>query len=175
MPLSRDPARRAAQLANLRNAPPAPLGNRRTVRHGGTARVVAARLDEKVREVFDALALDAPLRDADGGLPAADTMQVRLLAECLCRLDDVSAYLRSFGLFDERTRQPRPALEVEQRLRREAADYLDAMGMSPRARAKLGLVLARTVDMATAMSEPDPDRRAELLRQAGVPVDEDAS
>ena len=60
MPLSRDPSARRVQLANLRSAPPAPVGNRRTVRHGGTAQVVTARLDEKVREVFDALAIDAP-------------------------------------------------------------------------------------------------------------------
>jgi hypothetical protein len=35
-------------------------------------------------------------------------------------------------------------------------------------RARLGLDLARGIDLASAMSEPDDERRAELLRQAGV-------
>ena len=49
-----------------------------------------------------------------------------------------------------------------------ASDYLDALGMTPQSRAKLGLDLARTTDLATAMSEPNDDRRAELLREAGI-------
>ena len=53
-------------------------------------------------------------------------------------------------------------------MRREAADYLDALGMTPKSRAKLGLDLQRTVDLASAMSEPDAERRAELLREAGI-------
>ncbi|MGH2993753.1 MAG: hypothetical protein ACRDL1_09475 [Solirubrobacterales bacterium] len=40
--------------------------------------------------------------------------------------------------------------------------------MNPRDRAAHGLDLARRIDLASAMSEPDPDRRAELLREAGV-------
>jgi len=39
--------------------------------------------------------------------------------------------------------------------------------MTPRSRARLGLDLARTTDLATAMSESDPDRRARLLAEAG--------
>jgi hypothetical protein len=59
-------------------------------------------------------------------------------------------------------------------MRREASDYLDALGMTPNSRAKLGLDLQRTVDLASAMSEPDDARRAELLREAGI-EDEDGS
>ncbi len=47
-------------------------------------------------------------------------------------------------------------------------DQLDALGMTPRSRAKLGLDLARAADLATAMSEPDPVKRERLLREAGV-------
>src|SRR4051812_10862035 len=87
--LSKDPAKRAAQLGNLGLTSAEP-GNRRAVTHGAYARVAAERLDAKVFEVFDALAEDAPLRDRDGALPAADTVAVRMLAEALCRLEDVS-------------------------------------------------------------------------------------
>jgi hypothetical protein len=42
------------------------------------------------------------------------------------------------------------------------------LGMTPASRAKLGLNLAKTVDLATALSHPDPERRAELMREAGL-------
>ena len=43
-----------------------------TSSHGAYAEVARERLDAKAGEVFDALRADAPLRDLDGGLPAAD-------------------------------------------------------------------------------------------------------
>lgn len=157
--LSSDPERRQAQLANLRRAknqrPDQP-----NLSHGGYAAVAAARMDAKATEVFAALAADAPLKE-NGGLPAADAALVRLAAECLCRLEDVTANVRDFGLFEQRGRrkgQIRPVVELEGRLRREAVGYLEQLGMTPAARAKLGLDLARTRDLAEEMSglEGDP-------------------
>ena len=37
-----------------------------------------------------------------------------------------------------------------------------------------GFDAARTIDLASAMSEPDDERRAELLREAGLDEEEDA-
>jgi Phage terminase, small subunit len=166
VPLSNRPAARARQLANLSARPPAPPpGNQRARRHGGYAAVAVARLDAKVREVFDALALDAPLRDADDDLPAADAAMVRLAAEALCRLEDVSAHVRDHGIIDAKGRV-RPAVELEGRLRREAADYLESLGMSPRSRARLGLDVARGFDLAQAMAADAELERRE--REAGV-------
>lgn len=172
-PLSGDSQRRGRQLANLRRggAPPAPKGNRRHVSHGGYAQVAAGRLDTKTLEVFGALAADAPLRDVDGGLPAHDGALVRLAADVLCRLDDVSTFLRDRGWLDADGQPRESILDLERRLRAEAADHLDALGCTPRARAKLGLDLARTVDAATALSEPDPNRRRDLMTQAGLLTD----
>jgi hypothetical protein len=90
----------------------------------------------------------------------------------LCRLDDVNAYLAARGYLDGNG-NVRPAAELAGRMRREASDYLDALGMTPKSRAKLGLDLQRTVDLASAMSEPDDKRRAGLLREAGVPEDDE--
>ena len=101
MPLSPEPRKRARQLANLRSAPPAPRGNRRGVEHGGYAEIARDRLEEKQRQVFDALSADAPLRDARDELPRHDAAQVALLGEVLCRLDDVNAYLSARGYLDE--------------------------------------------------------------------------
>ena len=130
---------------------------RRALSHGAYARIALDRLEAKVAEVFEALGEDAPLRGPDGRLPAHDAVQVRLLAECLCRLDDIGANIREYGLRDQKTKAIRPAVEIESKLRREAADYLDAMGMTPRSRAKLGLDLQRGFDVALDWAEEGED------------------
>jgi len=158
--LSSDPRRRSRQLANLRRggAPPAPAGNQRHKTHGAFAVIAAARLETKTREVFDALAQDAPLRDKDGGLPREDTVAVLMLAKALCRLEDVEQYLTLNGLVDGEG-EIRPAVDHERRLRAEVGDALDALGMTPRARAKLGLDVARAAEfsLAQAMSSTGDD------------------
>lgn len=171
MPLSSDPDKRANQLANLTPAPPpAPLGNGRSRRHGGYSTVAAERLAPRAAAIYSALSIDAPLRDQSGELPAADAGIVQLLAQALCRLEDVTGYIEETGWLDQSTGEPRTAvLEIERRLQAMAAGFMDRLGMTPTSRAKLGLDLTRTVDLAQAMSCEDPVRRAELLRQAGVP------
>jgi hypothetical protein len=123
------------------------------VKHGAYARVAAEALDEKTRTIYDALAADAPLRADDGGLPSHDAVQVRLLADVLCRLDSVGAWLAGRWASDE----GRPVLEVESKLRREAADYLDALGMTPRSRARLGIDVRRAqgFDLARVWADED--------------------
>jgi hypothetical protein len=144
MPLSADPEKRATQLANLRNAPAAPDGNQRAIKHGAYRAVLdAADLHEAEQRIFAALAEDAPVRD-HGQLPAADTAAVRLLADVLVRLDDLRAYLRRRGIEDGKGRLRTSALDLERRLRIEAADHAAALGMTPRSRAALGLDLVRT-------------------------------
>ncbi len=172
--LSKDPEKRARQLANLKPGPPAAQRNKLGVTHGGYARVVRARLDAKVRDVYDALSQDVPVQGPGGGVPAADSPLLRLLATLLCRLEDVEQHIAMFGAFDPKTREARRVLDVEAQLRGQAADFLDRLGMSPRSRARLGLDLMRQADLASAMSEPDPERRAELMREAGLPTEEDA-
>jgi hypothetical protein len=54
-------------------------------------------------------------------------------------------------------------LELEGRLRREAGDFLEAMGMSPRSRAKLGLDLARTQTFDLAKHWADGDDQADVI------------
>ena len=62
----------------------------------------------------------------------------------------------------------RSAARWESKLTAQAVGMMDKLGMSPTSRAKLGLNLARTTSLAEATSEPNPQRRTELLRQAGV-------
>jgi hypothetical protein len=85
-------------LKNLQKpgAPPvhrAEAGNRNAVTHGGHESPHRERLQAKEREVFDALAADAPVRALDGSLPRHDAAMVTLLAVVLCRLENVGSYL----------------------------------------------------------------------------------
>lgn len=148
-PLSRDPQARARQLANLRpGAGAAGPGDQRRLLHGAYIAVLdAADLAAAERAVLDALAEDAPVRDPDGSLPAADMAAVRLLADSLVRLDGVRDFLRRRGVEDEKGGLRESVLDLERRLRVEAADHAAALGMTPRSRAALGLDLARTASV----------------------------
>lgn len=152
-PLSSDPEKAAIQKANLRRGGPVQPGNAHRRSHGGYAAVAAEQMEAKAREVYESLADDAPLRDSAGELPAADTMVVRLLAECLCRLESVGSDVRDHGWKDRKTGEPRPVVELESRLRAEALALARELGMTPAARAKLGLDLVR-------LGPPAEDNRA---------------
>ncbi len=109
-------------------------------------------MDGKARAIYSALAAEAPLRDAGGGLPAADRTAVELLALCLARLESIARWLELHGLLDPDSGEPRAAVDLERRLRVEAADHAAALGLTPRARVALGLDLQRGFDLAQAMS-----------------------
>ena len=143
MPLSRDPAARARQLANLRRSgPPAPSGNQFARRHGAYARLAAEELEGKTREIFDALAADAPVRTPDGALPAPDALVVRLLAECLVRRERVHTETLKHGL-ENRDGSLRGIAAFGLRLDEQALALCRELGLTPAARAKLGVDLVR--------------------------------
>jgi hypothetical protein len=152
MPTSRDPGRRQRQLANLRRGgPPAPLGNQRAVVHGAYARILEHELEEKTAELFAALAADAPVRADDGGLPSHDAVVVGMFAEVLVRRERVRREELLHGL-ETRDGRIRGVVEYGLRLDAQALEYAKELGMTPAARAKLGLDLAR---VATAQDRLD--------------------
>jgi hypothetical protein len=83
MPLSRDPEKRARQLANLRPAPAAPAGHSRSLVLGGRAEVLFRDVSDEIRELLDVLGELAPVRDPDGSLPVADAVAVERAARAL--------------------------------------------------------------------------------------------
>jgi len=177
MPLSRDPAARARQLANLTRRPPAPpRGNGRALRHGAHARkATLIRAGSWAALILAELEAEAPLRDEDGALPAADRQLVELLASALARLEAVSGWLELRPAVDELGREW-PAEQAAHRLRLECARYLEALGMSPTSRAALGLNIALT-ESATprVIGADEPERRERilaLLSAATAPPDE---
>jgi hypothetical protein len=123
--------------------PAAPLGNTWTVTHGFRSEALVKDVEAGVRELMDALAESAPVREADGSLPAADAVAIETAARALKRWRSVSAWCDLHGRVDEKGEVKSAAryeLEGERALQRA----LDNLGMSPMARSKLGLNLART-------------------------------
>lgn len=180
MPLSGDKAKRARQLANLRPAPPAPpAGNTRAVRHGAYSDALLRDVDGEVRELLDALADAAPVRDPDGSLPAADAIAVERAARALKRWRTLADWLDVHGRLTDDD-DVKPAAELELRAERELAAALDALGMTPTSRAKLGLTLQRAATSAEEAAEARAarerlDARWDAIDAEGEEVDDDGA
>ncbi len=170
-PMGGGGARNPNSLANLRRggAPPAPPGGHpAVVKHGAFRTIPRDQLDAEIEAIYRALADSAPVRDSDGGLPKADEAAVEVAARALKRWRGVVAWCETFGRFEEHTGAMKPAAEYELQTERALKAALADLGLDPTARAKLGLDLIRGVDLATAMSHPDPEVRARLLSEAGL-------
>ena len=63
-------------------------------------------------------------------------------------------WLNKHGPVDEKG-QPRPALEVLIKVERALLEHLRELGMTPASRAKLGVDVARTFDLARALADVD--------------------
>jgi hypothetical protein len=159
MPLSSDPDRRRAQLANLRRGgPPPEPGNRRALRHGAFATIPRDQLGEELREIYEALAASAPLRGEDGGLPVADEAAVEVAARALKRWRAVWLWCETFGRFEERTGARKPAADYELDCERALARALGVLGLDPTSRSKLGLDLARGEATLAELMAADAER-----------------
>jgi hypothetical protein len=116
-------------------------GLQRAAKHGAYAAIAARELSDKVREVYDAISADAPVKD-QGTLPAADTVIVRQLAETLVRRERVRESELRHGI-EAPDGKLRGVVEFGLRLDGHIAKLCDAIGLTPRSRAALGLELAR--------------------------------
>lgn len=151
-PISRDPDARARQIAALRKggAPPAPKGNQHRRTHGAYAQLVEGVLDARIDRIRLALTEDSPLSNA------ADDAMIHQLAELMHRRDQVSANLTAFGLF-EKDGSERPAVALYLRFANAALDHAEAMGMTARSRARLGLDVVRAQGLVDLMANADTD------------------
>lgn len=165
-----------ASLANLkRGEQPAPTGNRRALRHGGYSEALVADVSAEVRELMDALGDAAPVRDPDGSLPAADVVAVERAARLLRRYRKLEAWLDLYGELDERTGEVKPAARLAGEVGTSLDRALDALGMTPTSRGKLGLDLARTVDLAQEWARESGDAAGDGDAQRDAGGDESGS
>lgn len=149
-------------------APPPAKGSARALQSGAYVRSDTGLifLAESVEEINSVLAQHAPVFDH------ADDVARLTVARLLAQTRQVAEWLDEHGPLDARGK-PRPALGKLESLSNSLLKHLAQLGLTTKARADLGLSIARTVDLATAMSERDPEKRRDLLRQAGVPVEAD--
>lgn len=136
--ISKDPVKAANQRANLRVGG-SNLGRTRT--HGLFAALTREEMDAKTREIFDALSDSAPVKDGDA-LPAADAPVVADLAKQLVLRDRVLGFVYRKG-FEDDDGNPRSVLGDLAKLNANVLNGFEALGMTPRSRARLGLDLQR--------------------------------
>jgi len=148
MPLSKRPSARRKQLSNLRVNNPAGVANMRARTHGARAKPPSLRLESIEAELLAAL----PVRTPAGEAPIHDRPMVSVAATVIARLQRVTAWLDEHGGELTRGGRVRAAAQYEMELSTRAANLLDRLGCSPMSRAKLGLTLAQTRDLAQEMS-----------------------
>jgi len=137
------------------------------VKHGAKAVVPVDRVEEKARQI-DHLLAEVPVLAPDGRPLIHDRGVIEMLATVRCRLDDIDAYISQHGVINPKTGKPHSAALWERRLQSHALKLEKELGLTPLARSKLGLNLARTADLAMAMSNPDPEKRAKQLGELGI-------
>lgn len=176
MPLSEDPLARAQQLANLQPAPAAPAGNDRAVTHGGYKPIARDDLSAEMQVFYAAFASVVPVRsntDPDQVAPA-DEAAVEVCARAFQRWRRVGAWVEEHGEIDEASGAERPAARFELACERALHRALDTLGLSPKSRLRLGVRLMQAAaDLSRAMSETDPDKRRQMMLDAGVDPDDD--
>jgi P27 family predicted phage terminase small subunit len=122
----------------------------------------------KEAEIVEALAEAAPVRASNGELPSHDIFAVKLLAQEWVRYENMSVYLSEHGWADEKGELRHPVTDMLGKSADRILRMLDAMGMTPKSRAKLGLDLVKQASFAEAMSEPNRRKRVKMLKELGV-------
>lgn len=151
-----------ANLPNLRGDTTATAwkpGDAPAWKHGlrSTVPLPIEHVSAELGEIMTALAESAPVRDGDGNLPIADHAAVEVAARALHRSRRAHAWGDATGRFDERTGNPKPITRYERECDRDLKEALDALGMTPRSRAALGLDVARTAQAASSFAEQVAD------------------
>lgn len=170
MPLSNDPELRKRQLANLKRGDSGtPKGEPSTrLTHGGRSVLLFRDVEAEIAELMEALGETVPVRDPDGSVPTADMVAVEFAARALKRYRHLASWIDAHGWLDEKTGKPKPVYEYEQQALRSATAAIEALGMTPTSRAKLGLDLQRTAASAEELeaariARERLDRRAEKI------------
>jgi hypothetical protein len=176
VPLSSDPERRERQLANLKRGanPVTPKGEPSTaLNHGGRSKLLYRDVGAEVYELMDALGEAVPVRNADGSVPAADIAAIEYAARALKRYRHLSTWCDAHGRIEEKTGDVKSAAQYELQAERSLAAALDALGMTPTSRAKLGLDLQRTAASAEELEAARTarerlDSRAETIEAEAI-------
>ena len=83
----------------------------------------------------------------------ADQITLGLMSVCLRRIQQCEEYLDKVGSLTNAKGQVRPVVDLLVKLLKEARSYCETLGLTPSSRAKLGVDVARTFDLAAAFAE----------------------
>lgn len=165
MPKKKNPK----SLANLRQAPPAEKDNGRAMQHGLAAKL-PVNMPPEAEALQEVIRAAIPVRGSDGQAHPADEPYIANAARFWAKVNRANDWLDEHSWFGE-DGELRPVVAELRKHEDQLTRYLDQLGMTPTSRARLGLDLARTADLATAMSEPDPEKRRAMLADVGLAVD----
>jgi hypothetical protein len=161
--LSKDPEKRARQLANLRNAPPAPAGNNNNTQLGLRSKQPWTLPGSELSEQRVLEMIGTP-----EWIEQQDAMTVSLLVGSVQLIDHAFKKLASdAGMGFEKWRKAMLAID---RFQRTAGEQADKLALNPEARARLGLAVAKTkaVEVTPVRSVERARMVANLLDRFGV-------
>lgn len=110
--------------------------------------------------------------DADIIKPA-DAPACSVLAVLLRRIQQADQYLDAEGIVGPKG-EVRPLLPVLVSMANTSLRYLEALGATPQARAKLGVNTGRALDLARLMADAEGAREAEAIEGGGEIDERDA-
>lgn len=134
-------ARRKDELRAMAQHPNS-LANLRTgeaLKHGAHSSIPLRLAQAKAAEI----AAVVPVRGEDGGPHPADAYAVERLAEVLCRIDLATAHLDAHGLVNKKG-EAHSLLRHISRWEAQAQQWMESLGLTPKARVALGLGIAQT-------------------------------
>lgn len=134
-------------MAKKRGRPP---------KHGAYSETALIPLqDKKLKLIMDILSGERAITTS------ADNIAIELLARNLAKVDMIDKFLAERGLFlSLEEGRPQPILKVYWMALNSAARLCEQLGLTPTARARLGLKVAQAVDLASQIHEAKG--RAEL-------------
>jgi len=124
-------------------------------------------IDPVLDLVLDDLEAKVPIRDERGEVPPWLREMAWSTAIAKLQVIRCSRFLAQHGDTDAQGRL-RPEVEGLSKVNERYQRSLERLAMTVPSHMRSGLDAARTIDLASAMSEEDPQRRAELLREAGI-------
>lgn len=171
MPLSRDTWARSRQLANLRRGgrrPPAGVPEPKSALELSLAALPANPNVRKTAGELQALLAG----ESTQHVGPADSTSVMLLAAALWGVKLCSDDISRYGPFNPTTGKARDSVAAMQRYLESAHRLADALGLSPQARARLGLTRARATaeeELLRALAESAPKPPTVTTLTAGEP------
>jgi hypothetical protein len=155
-PIGGGGSRNPNSLRNLRPYKGADVGNSLALKHGFASRLLVQDVAAEVAELASLLAEAAPVKDADGSAPLADTTAIEVAAVALKRWRSVHSWCDLHGRLTDKG-EVKPAAHYELEGERALHRCLDVLGMNPASRSRLGLNIARaqSFDLARTWAEED--------------------